>query len=176
MGLVLGCMSRSAAHWLKGVFLSTYVATPRLPRLTSCPSPPPQSKKGNDKLERERITGLVGGLGCMRELCLLNLCRRRLKLESKHHLPPSNEDYKDKGVRRFAEVKNKKERGNRCKLQQGKCQPVLRKKFFMVRLEWLHRGALGSPVLEVCKTQLDKTLSYLSPGLRLDDLQRSFTT
>lgn len=174
MGLVLGCMSRSAAHWLKGVFPSTYLATPRLPRPISRPSPPAQSKKDNDKLER--ITGLVRGLGCMRELCLLNLRRRRFKLESNHHLPPSNEDYKDNGVRCFSEVKNKKERGNRCKLQQGKCQPVLRKKFFMVRLEWLHGGALGSPVLEVCKTQLDKTLSYLSPGLRLDDLQRSFTT
>lgn len=37
--------------------------------------------------------------------------------------------------------------------------------------KWLHRGALGFPELEVLKTLLDKTLNYLNPHLRLDNLQ-----
>lgn len=36
---------------------------------------------------------------------------------------------------------------------------------------WLHRGALRFPILEVFETLLDKTLSYLNPDLRLDNLQ-----
>lgn len=63
-------------------------------------------------------------------------------------------DLKDNEKRFFSEVKDKKKIGNSCKLQQGKFQTGLRKKFFMVSLRTtqLHRGTPGFPAFRVFKT------------------------
>lgn len=82
-------------------------------------------------------------------------------------------DYKDNGVSLFSEVKKKKTKAGARAIPDSSKEE---RNFFRARLEWLHRGALGSPSLEVLKTQLDKTLSYVIPGLRLDVLQRYFLT
>lgn len=82
-------------------------------------------------------------------------------------------DLKDKEERFFSEVKDKKKRGNSCKLQQGK--------FFQEEILYgkspdytATQRNTGVPSTRGLQTQLYKTLNYLNPDLRLDNLQITY--